>query len=258
MKSTRRHELETNVLADSLGRWITRAKPHGRLIGWVAALVVLLVVVFLVVPAFRGGPSGEEVIAASFAAAMATQTDEALRGFLQDFPDARQVPAARIALADRLFGEAVRRTDADGRPIPSGEADARLAEARQLYREVAEKRGRNEPLARMKLGLVLVQEGGLEKGRAALEEVAKTWPDTAAAVVAGLHLDGLKGYRPVTFSAEPLESDEPDEAEGAGDDQTPSASTPEQAQPEQTEPEKQPAGEAPAANQPDNAGETER
>ena len=37
MKTERRHELQTNVLADSLARWIDKAKPYSR-----AALAVLI------------------------------------------------------------------------------------------------------------------------------------------------------------------------------------------------------------------------
>ena len=44
MKSTRKHELHTNVLADFLGRAYEDAKPHANVIGYAAlglAIVIL-------------------------------------------------------------------------------------------------------------------------------------------------------------------------------------------------------------------------
>ena len=40
MKTERRHELQTNVLADSLARWIEAVKPYSR-----AALAVVIALV---------------------------------------------------------------------------------------------------------------------------------------------------------------------------------------------------------------------
>ncbi len=54
MKSERRHELETNVLADWLGRQLLAIKQHGRLIGWVLATAVVIAGIWLVVARVRG------------------------------------------------------------------------------------------------------------------------------------------------------------------------------------------------------------
>jgi len=261
MKSTRRHELQTNVLADGIGRLITDAKPRARLIGYATALVVLLLVIFVVVPAIRGRRGAGDMAAASFAVAMASPSETRLRDFVIDFQDAPQVPAATVELADRLFMQAVRLADAQGKPIAKAQADAKLAEARKLYAKVAASYPQNESLADVKLALVTVQEGDLDKGRAALEEVAKKWPDSDAVVVARLHLDRLKGYKPVEFSPEPLESEKKDEpkgeppaAEKTGPEGAGKAEAAPAAAPPPESPEKQPAGAAPAAPESDGEG----
>ena len=41
MKSTRKHELQTNALADSLGRALEAAKPHANVIGYAALGLVV-------------------------------------------------------------------------------------------------------------------------------------------------------------------------------------------------------------------------
>ena len=241
MRSTRRHELQTNELADVIGQMIAQAKPHARLIGYSAAVAILLVVVFLVVPALRGTAGVSDVAAASFATAMASATDGPLKDFLRDFPDAKQVPAVMIELADRLFMESVRRTDNADKAITEAEADAKLAEAKTLYTQAVATSKTDEPLARAKLGLVAVEEGDINKGKAALEEVAKKWPDSEAAVLARLHLDRLKNYQPIEFSDEPLESEKKGEEQGGTSGKAPPAAR------TNAQPENPPAGKQPAA-----------
>jgi hypothetical protein len=55
MKSERRHELETNVLADWLGRQLTAARQHGRLIAWVLATIVVVAGIWMIVARVRSG-----------------------------------------------------------------------------------------------------------------------------------------------------------------------------------------------------------
>ena len=48
MKTARRHELQTNTLADWLGEAIESAKPYARLIGGIALAGVVLVIFYFV------------------------------------------------------------------------------------------------------------------------------------------------------------------------------------------------------------------
>jgi len=197
MKSRHKHELQTNELADALGRLITWAKPHAQSIALVAAVVIVAVFVLVILPALRG--SAEEVAAAAFAMAQNSGQTQPLRNFLEDYPDAPQAPTARLLLADRLLREAVTSPKPEGDP---------LAEAGTLYAEVAASSELLRPLAKVGLALVTVQQGDLKQGRAALQQVVSQWPQSIAAEKARSHIEALAGYEPLVFSNEPLEEPE--------------------------------------------------
>jgi len=205
MKSKRRHELKTNELADWIGRQIARVKPHGRLLGYVAAALAAFLFLFVVLPAIRGEHSEETGALVSFNLARASMGTEPLHEFLSVYPEAVPAPTARLMLADRLLYEV-----ASGiAPAEDEEQEARrarlLAEVRGLYARVAEAGGIQEPMARTGLALVAIQEGDLDDGRAALEEVCEKWPRSVAVVRAKAHLEAIAGYEPVAFPQEPIE-----------------------------------------------------
>lgn len=205
MKSKRRHELKTNELADWLGRQIVRVKPHGRLLGYVAAALAAFLFLFVVLPAIRGEHSEDTGAMVAFNLACASGGTEPLREFLSVYPEAVPAPTARLMLADRLLYEV-----ASGvAPVEGEDEEARrarlLAEARGLYARVAEAGGTQEPMARTGLALVAIQEGDLDGGRAVLEEVCEKWPRSVAVVRAKAHLEAIAGYEPVVFSQEPIE-----------------------------------------------------
>ncbi len=200
MKSIHKHELQTNELADAIGRAIVWAKPHAQTIVLVAAVVIVGVFVFVILPAIRG--SAGEMASVAFTLAQNAGDTESLEDFLEDYPEALQAPTARLLLADRLLRQAV------GNPKPTGDP---LAEARILYAEIAESSEHLRPLAKAGLALVTVQEGDLKKGREGLQEVVSKWPQSIAAEKARAHIEALAGYEPLVFSNEPLE--EPTEPE---------------------------------------------
>jgi hypothetical protein len=205
MKSTRRHELQTNVLADTLGRLIVRLKPHARPIVYGGALAVLLVFVLLVLPAMRGTTTPEAGASAAFLRSLAPSGGDQLRAFLADYPEAVQAPAARIALGCRLYRRAVRGADVTGDPIPTSRAAQDLADAKEQFSLALAEDPALEPMARLMLALITVHEGDLEAGVKRLREVVERWPQSEAAAGARLHAARLEGYRPVAFSDEPLE-----------------------------------------------------
>jgi len=205
MKSTRKHELQTNELADALGRAITWAKPHAQTIGLVAAAVIVVVFALVILPALRG--SAGDVAAATFALAQNSRQTRPLRDFLEDYPDAPQVPTATLLLADRLLQESVSKASPTGDP---------LAEARRRYAEVEASSELLRPLAKVGLALVTVQEGDLKKGQERLQEVVSKWPQSIAAEKARSHIEALAGYKPLVFSNEPLEEPKEPEAGESG------------------------------------------
>jgi len=209
MKSQRRHDLQTNELADAIGRLVERIRPHAQTVAIIVAAVVILMVVLVSLPIMRSRAAAGAAYA--FDAAVRAGEPEALRTFLEGYPDADQASTARLLLADRLL-HSVAAGSAEG-----SDADATLGEAEAFYTQVAEASKDLEPMARTGLALVTLQRGDLDAGRKALEQVAQKWPRSVAAVRAKAHLEALAGYEPVAFSDEPLE--EPPAA-----DETPPAS----------------------------------
>jgi len=208
MKSARRHELRTNVLADRLGRIIVRLKPHSRILSY-AALVILAVVFVLVIwPRIQGTPSTEDVPREAFSRAQMSLAAEPVREFLRIYPDSPQAPTARLILADRLLRQVDLGTDLGEGEEGRAKAARLLTEAKELYKKVAETGGREEAMARVGLALVAIQEGDLETGQKALETVRQKWPESIAAAKAKVHLDALADWEPVAFSNEPLQAEE--------------------------------------------------
>ena len=208
MKSQRKHELQTNELADALGRFIERAKPHLQTIALAAAALIVVVVVLVVLPAIRG--STTDRAAAAFNMAQGIGDVQAIRKFLETYGDAPQAPTARLLLADRLVAEVVSGMGAAKGAEPAAVAGL-LDEAKRLYEQVAASSGPAllQPFAEVGLALVIVQQGDLDKGRAALQEVITKWPHSLAAAKARAHVEALANYTPVAFSAEPLEGPKP-------------------------------------------------
>jgi len=208
MKSKRKHDLQTNELADWIGRVILRLKPHGRIVGWGALVVLVAAFVFFVLPKIQRGSGAEAVSAAAFNRAQRSFEAEPLREFLRTYPDSPQTPTARLMLADRVLRESAAGGVGGESADPQAKREKQLAEARDHYTKVAETDDVRRPMARVGLALVLLEEGRLDEGRAALEDVRKEWPQSVAAAKAKAHLEALAGYEPMAFSDEPLEKSE--------------------------------------------------
>lgn len=203
MKSTRKHALQTNELADAIGHMVSFVKSNVQIIALAGAVVVLVLLAVIILPAMRG--STADLAAATFAAAQNTGDAPAVRQFLDDYPDSAQAPVARLLLADRILSNVVT-------AVAKPEGDP-LAEASRLYTQVAESSESLAPLARVGLALVTIQRGDLKKGREALQEVVSKWPQSIGAEKARAHIEALAGYEPIVFSDEPLEEPKPPDAE---------------------------------------------
>ena len=106
MKSGRKHDLQTNELADWIGRVILRLKPHGRILGWGALGILLAVFVPFLRDVLGLGllpPAAWALLAgASLVPLLVGQSVLALRkavraGGGRDDPPAGTAPAARAA-----------------------------------------------------------------------------------------------------------------------------------------------------------------
>jgi hypothetical protein len=223
MKSTRKHELQTNELADFLGRVIEKAKPQARVIAYGAVIVALVVLILVVLPALRGG-AGQGLGAQVFQEALESDQTQPLRDFLKRYPDTPQAGVARVLLADRLVSAVVRGTGEAQGTEGKAKAPNLLAEAKELYAQ-AGKSPSLEPLTQVCLALLTAQEGDVEKGVASLKEVVAKWPQSIAADKARVHIEELAGYKPVKFSDEPLEEEKKPEPK-AGQGKEPPAEAP--------------------------------
>ncbi len=108
MKSTRRHELQTNELEASLAHWIDAVKPYSR------AVVALLVAVVVAIMAWsylstqnqRKAAEGWEAL---YAALDSSTAREDLAGVAARYADTSVGPWARVTLADVLANEGTNR-----------------------------------------------------------------------------------------------------------------------------------------------------
>ena len=209
MKSKHKHELKTNELADALERLIEWSKPHARMISYGAVVVLALIIVLIIWPAIRGSAAQRNPAAEAFAEALDSGQVQAVRDFVADYPKAEQAAAAKLLLADRLLAEVVRGVQAGPGEDPKARAAKLLADAKDIYAQVAQQAPDQEPMARTGLALAMIQEGDLDKGLAALKEVTEKWPQELGAQKAKANLEALAGYKPVEFSNEPLEEPKP-------------------------------------------------
>ncbi len=99
MKTTRRHELQTNELADSLARWIEAVKPYSRAI---LALVVAAVVAIFAWGYLSAQNSRQEAEGwnAYFTAITDRDPREALGDIITRYAGTEVSDWARVTLAD--------------------------------------------------------------------------------------------------------------------------------------------------------------
>jgi len=225
MKSKHKHELQTNELAAHLASLIEWGRPHARLLSYGGAAVLVLIIALIVMPAIRGGAEGRNPAAEAFSEALAAGQVQPIRDFLADYPKSDQTPAAKLILADRLLAEVVRGVQTNPGEDAKAKAAKLLAEAKELYTQIAQTPSERESLARTGLALVTIQEGDLDKGLVALKEVTDKWPGSLGAQRAKANMEALAGYKPIEFSTEPLEEPKPPEAK-TPETQPPAPETP--------------------------------
>ncbi len=196
MKTERRHELQTNVLADSLAHWIERAKPYSR-----AALAVVIALVALVF--VWGYQSAQAVRRQSegwseyYDAMMTRDPRERLGDIVERYAGTSVAHWSRAVLADMQLASGT-----DG--LFSDRAGARelLQTALENYHAIL--RESDDPMLQQRatFGLARAREGlakDLAKAREEYRSIATKWPDSPYAAPAEARAKDLDRLATKTF-----------------------------------------------------------
>lgn len=175
MKTERRHELQHNVLADTLERWIEAIKPYSRA---VLAGVIGAVVLFSVW-GYMANQSRDRAAAAwneYYAAMMTPDPRETLSSIVSRFPGTPVGQAARAVLADIQLDDGTSRLFSDK---ASGRDE--LQKSAEMYQALMLETDDPSLKARATFGLARAHEAlGKDLARAAEEyrSIAKNWPQS--------------------------------------------------------------------------------
>ena len=180
MKTQRRHELQTNVLADYLGKQIQTVRPHSKtiMIGVIAILVAMIGYVYL----SQQQRAGAGKAWANYFKAIGNRDVKELEGVAEQHSGTVAGFWARQATADLKLAKGSGELFTDRK-----EAEKSLLEAKENYDSI-EKDATAYPLLveRARFGLAQVYEGlfRLEKAQEYYEKVAKANPRSALAKAA--------------------------------------------------------------------------
>jgi hypothetical protein len=177
MKTSRRHELQTNALADSLAHWIDRVKPYSRAI--LAVVVALVVVIFawgyLSAQRTRQSAEGWNEY---FQAIQDRDPREALEGIAARYAGSEVSDFARLTLADLQLKQGTDR-------LFMQKADARdeLRQATEKYRALLGDTRQEELQQRATFGLARAHEAlatpeTLEAARKEYRSIGEKWPNS--------------------------------------------------------------------------------
>ncbi len=194
MKSERRHELQHNQLADTLGRWVVKLKPHAQLI---AGVVVLLLVLGLAY-AYVNGKSEASAAAGwdQYFEALDANDRGRLTEITEKFPGTSVAIWSRVVAADMALSDgclALFSNKAEGRDL--------LRQAINNYQTVLNETTDDTLTQRALYGLgrgheALASLDDLKKARADYQKLFDGWPDGVYAEVAKQRLRDLA--RPAT------------------------------------------------------------
>ncbi len=189
MKAEHRKELQTNVLADRMGRLLETAKqkPQGGTVLWILFGVLVLVVVFVGVRWYSTGKSENSE------AWYALYVND-YKGVLETHPDKIQGQTVRFDFAwEQLWGS-IRKLGAD----PKG-AEEGLLKAKEQYDKLREECEGDPVLVPEAIyGLAVIEETLALKDRSHLglaiihyEDVSKKFPQSAYGQLAAKRLETL-------------------------------------------------------------------
>jgi hypothetical protein len=182
MKTERRHELQTNVLASSLAHWLKAAQPYSR----AGLAIVIALVVALFAWAYLSTQNTRRV---------ADGWNEYFEAVSGSNPDPRaELRDISSRYSDMLIGQWARLTlgnielDVGTNQLLSDRKAARdqLRESREKFKALLLEATHRTIRERATYGLALTHEGlgELDEARAQYRELAKQWPDGPFAAVA--------------------------------------------------------------------------
>ena len=150
MKNKRRHDLQTNELADWIGRYVEKVRPY---IKTISAVIVLVVVVFLIATVINYRQSAKAASAwSSYIDAQATREAEQLEGVNAKHPGTAAAMWAMQRAGDLYFSQASRDIYID-----RDDAKKNLESARDAYEKVVGSTN-NELKLKATIGLAKVHE----------------------------------------------------------------------------------------------------
>lgn len=173
MKTERRHELQHNVLADTLERWIEAVKPYSRalLAGLIGIVVLFAAWAYL---ANQNARHAAEGWTEYFDAMMSPDPREALNDIVTRYPGTPVGMYSRAVLAD------IQLDDGTGRLFVDKSAGRdELQKAAEMYQALMIEADEPSLLARATFGLARAHEAlGKDLGRAVEEyrSIGKKWP----------------------------------------------------------------------------------
>jgi hypothetical protein len=152
MKSQRRHELQTNVLAHWLAQQIEAIKPHWQIVVGVLVGVVLVAVLIVMMNAPRQGSSGPWT--SLFEAMQSPESEDTLRNVISRNEGTTPGWYARLALTDLELQHGLRMLFTD-----RGRAKELLRGALEDYQDVAKNADQESIRRRAKWGIAKTYEG---------------------------------------------------------------------------------------------------
>ena len=188
MKTQRRHELQTNVLADWIGHKVELVRPHLNTIGIVVAVAVLAVLAAIYF--LRGRDTKISVGWEDYYFALAERDTDRLGAVAEDHPGTPAALWAKQSEADLELAKGI-----ESLFIDRNAAKESLNRARTRYEEIEESAaGQPLLLQRARFGLAQLYEAqsNIEKAQKYYDLVAASTTDASLSKQAQQRLDVLK------------------------------------------------------------------
>ncbi len=192
MKSKRRHELQTNELADQLGHWIDRVRPHVT-----TFLLIVLAAVAVLVGWYYVSSSKEYEVAQAWRAYMFAGSNpqgdiiKELNMVADEFPDTQAGLWAALTAADVEAGRAVRLLFQEKATAETGLDDAIKSYERVLGSKAVKDSSMLQSRANFGLGQTLEAAGELDKAIEHYQAVVKVQADSSVAKIAQRRVERL-------------------------------------------------------------------
>jgi len=190
MKTERRHELQTNKLADWMGKRIDDAKPYGRMIVGAVGLVLILSVAFLYFSKQRQADRNEGWH--EYYRALEGGNQPTLRSLAQRYKNSEVGRWARFSVAE------IERNQGNVKLYDDrSESNELLTAAQTNYQEVATSARHPFLQRRAIFGLAQAYEArnDLKNAEEKYREVADRWPESSIGSLASSAVQRLNGQR---------------------------------------------------------------